>query len=482
MAVKAFLLRFMHLRTLSAFIVSVALLLALGLNTGCRKDVLTTDSSAKLRFSVDTLTFDTVFTTIASTTLPLKIFNDNKNKIKVSSIELGSGASSKFRINVDGIPGDAYEVEIEGKDSLYIFVEVTVDPNNANNPLIFIDSLNFLTNGNKQKVVLAAWGQDAHFYNGQVICNETWVNDKPYVIFNSMLIDAGCELIIDPGVQIHLSDNSFLYVRGKITANGGCGTDTVSFRGLRLEEFYDDLPGQWPGIFILRGSQNNSFTNVEIKNSTFGLNLGADTTDNLASFTTSNKSSVTLDKVIIKNTLSTGIYSTLSDVTATNCLFYNTTDNLITMGLGGTYVFTNCNFINYGSVTTSHDKPNILMSNVATNEARGQTVFADLNATFKNCIVDGSLDEEIQIEQADEAAFIYRFENCLVKTERTTTPDSFINVLVNVSPQFKNRGEDDFTLLPGSPCIDAGSGFIFDDLECLPRSGTIDIGALEYQP
>lgn len=141
----------MHLRTLSAFIVSVALLLALGLNTGCRKDVLTTDSGAKLRFSVDTLTFDTVFTTIASTTLPLKIFNDNKNKIKVSSIELGSGASSKFRINVDGIPGDAYEVEIEGKDSLYIFVEVTVDPNNANNPLIFIDSLNFLTNGNKQK-------------------------------------------------------------------------------------------------------------------------------------------------------------------------------------------------------------------------------------------------------------------------------------------------------------------------------------------
>ncbi len=473
----------MHLRTISVFTVSAFLLLALAFNTGCRKDVLTADSGAKLRFSVDTLTFDTVFTTIASTTLPLKIFNDNNNKVKVSSIELAGGGASRFRINVDGLPGDAYDIEIEGKDSVYIFVEVTVDPNNGDNPLIIIDSLNFLTNGNKQKVVLAAWGQDAHFYNGQIICSENWVNDKPYVIFNSMLIDAGCELIIDPGVQIHLSDNSFLYVRGKITVNGGCGQDTVSFRGLRLEEFYDDLPGQWPGIFILRGSTGNTFTNTEIKNSTFGLNLGADTTDNLASFSNGNKSSVTLDRVIIKNTLSTGIYSTLSDITATNCLFYNCSDNLLTMGLGGTYVFNNCNFLNYGSVTSSHDKPNLLLSNVASNPARGQIAYADLSATFINCIIDGSLDEEIQLEEADEAAFLYRFENCLVKTERTTTPDSFINVIVNVSPQFKDRGEGDFSLLPNSPCIDAGtSSTVTNDLLCMPRNGAMDIGALDYQP
>lgn len=474
----------MQLRTVSVFALTFTLLLVLAASTGCRKDMLTTDPGVKLRFSVDTLTFDTVFTTIASTTLPLKVFNDDSRKIKVSSIELAGGMSSSFRMNVDGLPGDAFDLEIEGNDSAYIFVEVTVDPNNANNPLIFIDSINFLTNGNRQKVVLAAWGQDANFYSGQVICNETWTNDKPYVIFNSILVDAGCELRIEPGVRVHFSNNSFMFIRGKITVDGGCGTDTVSFRGIRLEKFYDDLPGQWPGVFILRGSVDNSFTNMEIKNSTFGLNLGADTTDNLASFTTSNKSSATLEKVVIKNTLATGMYSTLSDITARNCLFYNSSDYLLTMGLGGTYRFENCNFINYGSVTSSHDRPNIIMSNVASNEARGQVAYADLNASFINCIVDGSLDEEIQIEKADEAAFVYLFENCLLKTERTAQPDSFINVIVNVNPQFTNRGTGDFTLTANSPCIDAGKALptITDDLKCNVRTGTMDIGAFDYQP
>lgn len=474
----------MRLHSLSIIAFIVSLLLVLGLNTGCRKDVLTTDPSAKLRFSVDTLTFDTVFTTLASTTLPLKIFNDNNRKIVVSSIELGNGGTSNFRINVDGLPGNAYELEIEGKDSAYIFVEVTVDPNGVNNPLVIIDSLNFVTNGNRQKVVLAAWGQDAHYFSGQVVCTQTWTNDKPYVIFNSMLVDAGCVLTINPGVQVHLSDNSFMFVRGTIKVNGGCGQDTVSFRGLRLEDFYDDLPGQWPGIFILRGSTGNEFINTEIKNSTFGLNIGADTTDNLASFTLANKSQVLLEKVVIKNSLSTGLYSTLSDVTARNCLFYNSSSNLVTLGLGGTYVFENCNLLNYGAVTSSHDKPNIIMSNVASNEARGQVVFADLNARFVNCIVDGSLDEEIQIEKAREAAFDFVFENCLLKTQRLTQPDSFINVIVNQSPQFKDRGENDYSLLSGSPCIDAGKNLpaINNDLECAPRTGAYDIGALEYQP
>lgn len=485
MAVKAFVMKYMPLRTVTAIVAAFALVLAMSVATGCRKDVLTTDPSAKLRFSVDTLTFDTVFTTIASTTLPLKIFNDDNRKIRVSSIELAGGAASNFRINVDGLPGDAYELEIEGKDSAYIFVEVTVDPNNLNNPLIITDSIRFVTNGNRQNVILAAWGQDAHFYNGQIICNETWTNDKPYVIFNSVLVDAGCELKIEPGVRVHLSNNSFLFVRGKITVNGGCGQDTVSFRGLRLEDFYDDLPGQWQGIFIFRGSTGNTFTNCEIKNSTFGLNLGADTTDNLATFSTGNKSEATLEKVVIKNSLATGLYSTLSDITARNCLFYNSSDYLLTLGLGGTYRFENCNFLNYGSVTNSHDKPNIIMSNVASNEARGQIAYADLDATFINCIVDGSLDEEIQTEKADEAAFDFVFDHCLIKTERTTIePDSFLNVIVNQNPMFTNRGEDDFSLMAGSPCIDAGTSLpaITDDLDCNPRTGTLDIGALEQQP
>jgi len=110
----------------------------------CRKDVPITDSSAKLEFSQDTLIFDTVFTSIGSTTEWLKVYNPHNRAIVISNIYLAGGKSSNFRMNVDGIPTySEQDIEIRANDSIFIFVEVTVDPNGANNPLIIKDSIIF---------------------------------------------------------------------------------------------------------------------------------------------------------------------------------------------------------------------------------------------------------------------------------------------------------------------------------------------------
>ena len=70
-----------------------------------------------------------------------------------------------FRLNVDGLPGRSFgDVEIGADDSIFIFVEVTVDPNNQNTPLVVTDSILFETNGNLQDIDLVAWGQDAYFH------------------------------------------------------------------------------------------------------------------------------------------------------------------------------------------------------------------------------------------------------------------------------------------------------------------------------
>ena len=51
-------------------------LLTVGLFASCRKEEkLTRSTSAKLEFSVDTVIFDTVFTTIGSATKQLKVYN-----------------------------------------------------------------------------------------------------------------------------------------------------------------------------------------------------------------------------------------------------------------------------------------------------------------------------------------------------------------------------------------------------------------------
>src|ERR1035441_1721777 len=162
----------------------------------CKKDRITTDPSAKLSFSTQSILFDTVFTTVGSTTKTFLVYNRNSQSIKISSIQLARGTASNFRINVNGLKGVQFNnIEIRAKDSMFVFVEVTVNPNNASSPLVIRDSIVFQTNGNMQDVHLEAWGQNAYFYtpnifpaNGfpgysNISCNAVWTNDKPHVIY-----------------------------------------------------------------------------------------------------------------------------------------------------------------------------------------------------------------------------------------------------------------------------------------------------------
>ena len=57
---------------------------------------------------------------------------------------LASGESTGFRMNVDGRKGSSFNnVGILANDSMYVFVEVTVDPNGGNQPLLIQDSRTF---------------------------------------------------------------------------------------------------------------------------------------------------------------------------------------------------------------------------------------------------------------------------------------------------------------------------------------------------
>jgi len=57
-----------------------------------------------------------------------------------------------FRFNIDGEPGPVVEdIEIMAHDSLFLFLNATIDPNDANTPFIIDDSIIFLVNGKTQK-------------------------------------------------------------------------------------------------------------------------------------------------------------------------------------------------------------------------------------------------------------------------------------------------------------------------------------------
>ncbi len=141
--------------------------------------------SINLQFSVrDTICFDTIFTTIGSATRRMKVYNRYDEPVKINSIRLAKG-NLGFRMNVDGEPTkNARNVKIAAKDSIYIFVEVTVDPL-KDNPMLVQDSIVFEANGSIQDVDLIAFGRDVHLINNKTLETTTWGNDKPYLIYNT---------------------------------------------------------------------------------------------------------------------------------------------------------------------------------------------------------------------------------------------------------------------------------------------------------
>ena len=127
------------------------------------EDHYSTNPTYRLSFSTDTLAFDTVFSTIGSTTRQFMIYNRNNEPLNIESVMLASGEATGFRMNLDGRKGSLFNnVGILANDSMYVFVEVTVDPNGGNQPLLIQDSVLFTVNGVRQSVLLEAYGQDVH--------------------------------------------------------------------------------------------------------------------------------------------------------------------------------------------------------------------------------------------------------------------------------------------------------------------------------
>jgi hypothetical protein len=115
----------------------------------CKKDKFLIDTNAKISFSQDSVLFDTVFTTIGSTTRQIRVRNMNKQKINISSVRLQNGNSSMFTLNVDGTPGKSVsDVEILAEDSIYIFIQVNVNPTSNLSPFVIQYKILFDVNGN----------------------------------------------------------------------------------------------------------------------------------------------------------------------------------------------------------------------------------------------------------------------------------------------------------------------------------------------
>ncbi len=465
----------------------------------CRKDTIDTDPSVMLNFSTDTVLFDTVFATIGSTTQRLKIYNPSSNTVNISSISIGSGANSQFRINVDGAPGFSHSnIEIDGHDSLFIFAEVTIDPNNLLSPFVVNDKIDFVTNGNQQSVALVAWGQNAHYYVANQTANgikvvyldrgtspgpldSTWINDKPYVIYGGYLtLDSDDKLTIEAGVRVHLHNNSgiWVYENGNIKVNG-TQTDPVTFQGTRLEFDWQDIPGQWDRIWINEGAVDNVFNYAIIKNAFIGIQAETNPFNLLPPVSTN---TLRLNNCEIHNNSAVGILATNYKIVTTNSLITNSGQyNLLVRG-DGDYSFTHTTFANYwtGGVRKT---PSIFLQNAYVN-INEVTVISNLTAAnFYNCIIHGDQDIEFETDEVPNGTINFLLDHCLLKTTNGIAGPNYNNIVLNpIAPIFEDKNLHNYHLIGGSPAINAGSSVFGIDLDHdgnARTDGSPDLGAYE---
>lgn len=429
-----------------------------------------TGSDAHVTFSVDTLTFDTVFTTIGSTTLNFRVYNPFDQPVNIDDVSIAGGDNSPFRMNVDGRNGiSIQDVKVYGKDSAYVFVEVTVDPTNQNLPFLLKDSIAFSINSTIQYINLEAYGQNAvHFKahpdsNYLVLSTQTFTADKPYFIHDHLLVDENAKLTIDAGANLYFRRDKSLFVSGTLKINGTQDAP-VNFRGDRLDDLYDGfsydkVPGQWGYIHLLAGSSHNEINYASIRNSIIGIQVDSIVTPDIPTLKITNS--------IIENCTSIGLYAQGAHVVAENCVFANCEQVVLGLVIGGKYEFTHCTIGNFYDFAGGRSQPSVYVNNYYFD------VFDNLNvrdlekADFKNCIIWGNSSDELYMDntiddQPINAGFNYAFDHCIIRTRElvdTLDTEHFTDILWNKDPRFiapSSTGDANFQLDTLSRAKDAG--------------------------
>lgn len=433
--------------------------------SSCKKNKIA--SGSNFDFSKDSIVFDTIFTTIGSTTRNFKVYNKESFILRFDEIRLMGGETSPFRFNFDGVPGILHEnIEILPKDSLFGFVDVTLSVNGTNLPMVVTDSIRFRSGTTEKYIILAVWGQDI-YYHFRDISEGIWPNDKPHLVFDYTAVDEGKSLTIQAGTKVFFHRNArFLVYKGTLNIQGELNNEVV-FQGDRLEPFYQNVHGQWYGLRYIE-AQPSSINYLILKNSLVGLQ--ADSTGTSTGYTVSVKNSQFYNMTYFGIYPVAGARLELENVIVNNCGLAS-----VFLYAGGAYNFRNCTF---GNITSQvRGTPLFLLKDNFVSQGITYTRPVD-EANFYNCVIWGGREDELGLDILGNVNYL--FDHCLIKNSQVFTNPSFLNCIWNQNPNFVHGAGNNFLFLLPSPLNNNGNlgTSSSSDIRGIPRTGP-DIGAYE---
>lgn len=409
----------------------------------CEKENYVGENEVKLEFSVDTVAFDTLFTTIGSTTRQVKVYNRSNRDVVIGSITLADGRQSPFRLNVDGDTSMvARNVEIMAGDSIFIFIQANLRYDTIHTlPFVVSDAIMF---SNGQRLPVSAWGRNAVYHRApagswvHVIDCDNWDHTRPHVFLDTAAIDSTFTLTLNAGEELYFANDAMLLVwrDGRLVVNGTADNPVV-FTSLRHDGWYSFLPGQWSCVLFYDGSTGNVIDHAVVENGTGGLRAmyGAE---------------VTVSNTVVRNMSDCGLIGQGSAMTGTNLLVYDCMTSFLVMD-GGNYSFKNCTFADYWRYST-RSLQSVVLTNYILNSDGSVASTGDLvAANFTDCIIYGNYGEG---------------EYLVAGVEGVLLNDSIVNCLIkggawDEDPQFVDVDNDDYHLSDGSPA--AGIGYQYDN-------------------
>lgn len=444
--------------------------------TGCDKEETWDTGLQGIEFSCERVDFDTVFVHTGTTTRQLKIYNRGNSDVRIDAIRLQKGCESRFRLNVDGDTSlTARRVEIAAGDSIFVFVQATIDPNSASALFVETDTMLLSSGGEQRRLPLQACGRNAVYhlpdhvlqasdgtyptdlfgnrYHYSVIDCDNWRHDLPHVVVGYAVVDAQCTLSLTAGDELYFYNDAVLWVYDSATLHvEGSASQPVRFTSMRHDGWYDFLPGQWGYIWLSSGSHDNVVRHALIENGTVGI---------LADTNVGGNPTLTLEHCVVRNESMAGIIGQTAYLVGSDLLVHTCGTATLALQYGGRYELDHCTLADYWTYSSRNNASVIVNNHMSYNGI--DYLYPLPLARFSNSIIYGSrASGELILDLDDRVEAHVEIENTVVRGGDW-----------DVDPRFVDIENDDYRLAEGSPAVGLGCRFDSQTLHGCHQPGTI---------
>ncbi len=394
--------------------------------SSCINDDVAVDGSVRPIPSVERLEMGTHLSGQQTPTIRFTLRNPSDKILSLNDIKVEGDFAEYYRLNVDGIGGAVHhDVEIRGKDSIYILVDaeaVSSVLNTASTSIAFTS-----TNGLTSRLPLSINVVDVEVHKDLHLTSDTKWEGNVHLYGNTR-IEEGVTLTIGAGSTIYLHDSAIIDVAGRITAEGTSEAPII-MRGDRhgfvaADIPYDVMSRQWGGIIFRNTSDSNVLKNVEIVNTVNAVDMESG-------------SSLVLTNCLIRNASENVLQSKDATVEAIGCEFSNAGEGLMMIDGGGCNL-NHCTLANY-----------YLLAYCTEAAIRVENV-ERVKMNIDNCLIYGRWGSELSM--SDLMGTDIWFRSTAMKSGGSDD-ENFIGCLWDSPVDFVNTGENylfDFSLMPES--------------------------------